>query len=39
MYAGLDDEWSKEQYEQNLAQLTAIHCVEEALLKFVKTDK
>ena len=38
-YEGTSDDWSKGQYERYLAQLDAIHCVEDALLKFVKTDK
>lgn len=38
-YAGNTDEWSKEQYETYVVQLAAIECVEQALLKFVKTEK
>lgn len=33
------DDWSKEQYERYAVQLAAIDCVEQALLKFVKTEK
>lgn len=39
MYGGNTDEWSKEQYEVYATQLAAIDCVEQALLKFVKTEK
>lgn len=39
MYGGNTDEWSKEQYEVYAVQLAAIDCVEQALLKFVKTEK
>lgn len=39
MYGANTDEWSKEQYEVYAVQLAAIDCVEQALLKFVKTEK
>ena len=39
VYAGNTDEWSKEQYDSYSVQLAAIECVEQALLKFVKSEK
>ena len=39
MYGGNTDEWSKEQYDVYAVQLAAIDCVEQALLKFVKSEK
>ena len=38
-YGANTDEWSKDQYELYATQLAAIDCVEQALLKFVKTEK
>lgn len=38
-YGANTDDWSKEQYEVYAVQLAAIDCVEQALLKFVKTEK
>ena len=38
-YGSNTDDWSKEQYDTYAVQLTAIDCVEQALLKFVKTEK
>lgn len=39
VYGANTDDWSKEQYETYAVQLAAIDCVEQALLKFVKTEK
>ena len=39
MYGVNTDEWSKEQYDVYAVQLAAIDCVEQALLKFVKSEK
>lgn len=39
IYVGNTDDWSKEQYDVYAVQLAAIDCVEQALLKFVKTEK
>ena len=39
MYGYNTDEWSKEQYDVYAVQLAAIDCVEQALLKFVKSEK
>lgn len=39
LYGGNTDEWSKEQYDVYAVQLAAIDCVEQALLKFVKSEK
>ena len=39
MYGANTDEWSKEQYEVYAVQLSAIDCVEQSLLKFVKSEK
>ena len=38
-YGNNTDEWSKEQYETYAVQLAAIDCVEQAMLKFVKSEK
>ena len=38
-YGANTDDWSKEQYEAYAIQLAAVDCVEQALLKFVKTEK
>lgn len=38
-YGENTDDWSKEQYQRYAAQLAAIECVEQALLKFVKSEK
>lgn len=38
-YGGNTDDWSKEQYQSYAVQLAAIECVEQALLKFVKSEK
>lgn len=39
LYSAKTDDWSKEQYEAYAIQLAAIDCVEQALLKFVKSEK
>ena len=39
MYGANTDDWSKEQYDVYAVQLAAIDCVEQALLKFVKSEK
>ena len=38
-YGENTDDWSKEQYQRYAVQLAAIECVEQALLKFVKSEK
>lgn len=38
-YESNTDDWSKEQYERYATQLAAIECVEQVLVKFVKTEK
>lgn len=38
-YGRNTDDWSKEQYQAYATQLEAIECVEQALLKFVKSEK
>lgn len=38
-YGENTDEWSKEQYQYYATQLSAVDCVEQALLKFVKSEK